>query len=137
MPRGDRTGPTGMGPMTGRGAGYCAGYGAPGFMNPNYGRGGMGYGARGRGRGWRHWYHATGLTAWQRGAAGLPAGGGFVPAPYGGEFPSGYGPGYSRDEELRMLREHVQGMEGGLEAARERLAELEKQAQGDEAEGDS
>ena len=23
MPRGDRTGPTGFGPMTGRGAGYC------------------------------------------------------------------------------------------------------------------
>ncbi|NLG67487.1 MAG: DUF5320 domain-containing protein, partial [Actinobacteria bacterium] len=25
MPRGDGTGPEGMGPMTGRGAGYCAG----------------------------------------------------------------------------------------------------------------
>lgn len=28
MPRGDRTGPMGMGPMTGRGAGYCGGFGA-------------------------------------------------------------------------------------------------------------
>ncbi|HEX2957156.1 MAG TPA: DUF5320 domain-containing protein [Chitinispirillaceae bacterium] len=28
MPRGDRTGP-----MTDRGAGFCAGYGTPGFMN--------------------------------------------------------------------------------------------------------
>ena len=26
MPGGDRTGPMGMGQMTGRGAGYCAGY---------------------------------------------------------------------------------------------------------------
>ncbi|MGI6097596.1 MAG: DUF5320 domain-containing protein, partial [Dethiobacteria bacterium] len=26
MPRGDGSGPAGMGPMTGRAAGYCAGY---------------------------------------------------------------------------------------------------------------
>jgi len=42
MPRGDQTGPAGMGPMTGRAAGYCAGYNAPGYMNP------YGGGARGR-----------------------------------------------------------------------------------------
>jgi len=34
MPFGDGTGPRGMGPMTGRGAGYCAGFGRPGFTNP-------------------------------------------------------------------------------------------------------
>jgi hypothetical protein len=134
MPRGDRTGPAGMGPMTGRGAGYCTGQGAPGFLNPNYGRGGMGYGARGRGRGWRHWYHATGLTGWQRGAGGVPVGWGFAP-PFGGELPPGYGPeygpGYSQEAELRFLHDQVKSMEGGLEAARERLAELEKEAQGD------
>lgn len=39
MPRGDRTGPDGMGPMTGRGMGFCAGFDTPGFMNPCYGRG--------------------------------------------------------------------------------------------------
>jgi hypothetical protein len=38
MPRGDRTGPAGMGPMTGRAAGYCTGSGTPGFMNPYGGR---------------------------------------------------------------------------------------------------
>ena len=38
MPRGDGTGPGGMGPMTGRGAGYCAGYSVPGYMNPYGGR---------------------------------------------------------------------------------------------------
>jgi len=38
MPRGDGTGPAGMGPMTGRAAGYCAGYGMPGYMNPIPGR---------------------------------------------------------------------------------------------------
>jgi len=54
MPRGDRTGPWGAGPMTGRAVGYCAGYSVPGFMNPigGYGRGwGRGAG-RGFGRGW-------------------------------------------------------------------------------------
>ena len=54
MPRGDRTGPSGSGPMTGRAAGYCAGYPVPGFMNPipRYGRGfGRGW-SRGYGGGW-------------------------------------------------------------------------------------
>jgi hypothetical protein len=47
MPRGDRTGPWGAGPMTGRGAGYCAGYSVPGYTNPvgGYGRG-WGFGQR-------------------------------------------------------------------------------------------
>ncbi len=34
MPWGDETGPMGQGPMTGRGAGYCAGYNTPGYANP-------------------------------------------------------------------------------------------------------
>ena len=58
MPRGDRTGPWGAGPMTGRGAGYCAGYSVPGYTNPvgGYGRGwGRGRG-RGFGRGWGRGY---------------------------------------------------------------------------------
>jgi hypothetical protein len=59
MPRGDRTGPSGLGPMTGRAAGYCAGYPVPGFMNPirGFGRGpGRGRG-RGGGRGFaRGWW---------------------------------------------------------------------------------
>jgi hypothetical protein len=50
MPRGDRTGPAGFGPMTGRGSGYCAGYSMPGFANP-YGRGWGRSGGRGWGRG--------------------------------------------------------------------------------------
>ena len=33
MPRGNGTGPAGMGPMTGRGAGYCAGFRIPGVLN--------------------------------------------------------------------------------------------------------
>ncbi len=38
MPRGDGTGPAGMGAMTGRAAGYCAGFGVPGYLNPYGGR---------------------------------------------------------------------------------------------------
>ncbi|MCD6542165.1 MAG: DUF5320 domain-containing protein [Thermoplasmata archaeon] len=58
MPWGDGTGPWGLGPMTGRGFGYCAGYPHPGFVVP-FPRGGRwfwwGRGFWGRGRGWR-WF---------------------------------------------------------------------------------
>jgi len=53
MPRGDRTGPRGLGKLTGRGAGYCAGNNIAGFeegrnFGHGYGRGfGHGYGNRG------------------------------------------------------------------------------------------
>ena len=53
MPFGDGTGPRGMGPMTGRGAGYCAGFGRPGFANPIPGRRWFGFGWR---RGFRYPY---------------------------------------------------------------------------------
>ena len=68
MPGGDRTGPIGYGPMTGRAAGFCAGYDRPGYANPGPGRGfGWGGGGRGRGgRGWRHRYYATGMPGWMR-----------------------------------------------------------------------
>lgn len=46
MPRGDGTGPMGMGSMTGRKAGTCAGNSMPGYANPK----GVGYGC-GRGFG--------------------------------------------------------------------------------------
>jgi len=46
MPRGNRMGPMGQGPMTGRGAGFCAGNG-----NGNGFGSGMGFGAGGSGSG--------------------------------------------------------------------------------------
>ena len=135
MPRGDRTGPAGMGPMTGRAAGYCAGYGMPGFMNPAYGRGAVGYGAWGRGRGRRNWYHATGLTGWQREALGWPAGRPMGPWPYAPAYGRAYGTpdgmpygGFTREQELGMLRDQVKDMEEGLKAAQERIAELKSQS---------
>lgn len=71
MPGGDGTGPMGGGSMSGRGAGFCAGFDVPGYANPVPGRGfwGRGFGRGGRcggGRGWRRWYYATGLPGWLR-----------------------------------------------------------------------
>lgn len=70
MPRGDKRGPEGAGPMTGRALGYCAGNNQPGFTvnsapqgagrgfrngagrGPGFGRGrGRGYGRAAVGRG--------------------------------------------------------------------------------------
>jgi hypothetical protein len=58
MPRGDRTGPVGMGPMTGRAAGFCAGFPSPGFMSHGGGRGFRGQCWQGAGRGWRNRFYA-------------------------------------------------------------------------------
>ncbi|MCF7974822.1 MAG: DUF5320 domain-containing protein [Phycisphaerae bacterium] len=63
MPGGDRTGPMGAGPMTGRGAGYCAGYGMPGYTGRGFGRG-LG-GGRGFGRGWHRGMGARFHAWWQ------------------------------------------------------------------------
>jgi len=124
MPAGDRTGPMGMGPMTGRGAGYCAGYGMPGYANPVYGRGfGQGWargwgGGRGRGYRWRHWYYATGLPGWLR----------FGYGPAWGPPPAAYGPYASPpDEELDVLRGQAQWLKDELEAISKRIEELERE----------
>jgi hypothetical protein len=68
MPRGDRSGPSGAGPRTGRGAGWCSGYDRPGYANlaPGFG---AGFGHRGGGRGWRNWFYATGIPGWARGGS--------------------------------------------------------------------
>jgi hypothetical protein len=75
MPRNDGTGPMGMGPMTGRGAGLCRGDAAQDYTNlPVYGcgfgrgrglgggRGFGGGGGLGGGRGFRRMYQAAGMT---------------------------------------------------------------------------
>ncbi len=51
MPGGNRTGPDGTGPMTGRAAGFCAGNDAPGSMNAS--KSGRGTNRRRRTRGGR------------------------------------------------------------------------------------
>ena len=63
MARGDGTGPAGMGPMTGRGAGYCAGYPIPGYMNPYGGRFAVGNNF-GYPEAWMGSQYATPYSAW-------------------------------------------------------------------------
>jgi len=121
MPAGDGTGPMGMGPMTGRGAGLCAGYGVPGYMNSIPGRGfGMGFGrgrggGRGGGRGWRNMFYATGLTGWQRAAAGWPMAGGVPP----------YAAAPTREQQLEALKGQAEYFDGALGDLRKRIEELE------------
>ena len=122
MPFGDRTGPMGMGPMTGRAAGYCAGYPVPGFMNPIPGRGfwGRGFWGWGRGwggRGWRHWYWATGLPGWARWGAYAPP---YAAAPVA---PAAYDPAQERE----FLQAQAEGLRQGLQAIEKRLQELQKE----------
>ena len=72
MPMGNGTGPSGMGPRTGRGAGFCNGYNMPGSYNRG-GRGcGNGFGRfNARGRGFGHGFgYAAGLQNSPADAAG-------------------------------------------------------------------
>lgn len=109
MPRGDRRGPEGFGPMTGRGYGYCAGYDAPGYAAPAPGRGmGRGMGRRrGRGYGW-------GPAAWAPGGRG--------PAPWAEP------PGYDPAQELDALRRQAAYFQQGLDQVKRRIDELENRA---------
>jgi len=125
MPGGDGTGPGGMGPMTGRAAGYCAGYPVPGFMNATGGRGFWGGGRGGWGR--RNWFYATGLPGWQRFGAGYPAYGGGA-APYGAPYGVPYGPAPTKEQELDMLKGQAEYFEDALDGIKKRITELEAKA---------
>ncbi len=125
MPAGDGTGPAGMGPMTGRGTGYCGGYGAPGYASPMPGRGfGMGRGrAGGRGGGWRwrNQYYATGMP----GGARL----GYAPA-WGPPPAAAYGP-YAAppppEQETEFLKTQAEWLKEQLDAISQRIAKLEQE----------
>jgi hypothetical protein len=109
-----------MGPMTGRGEGYCAGLAVPGFMNPMPGRGmgwgrGMGFGrgfGRGRGRGWRRAAWGYPATAYAP-AAAFP--------PYGA---AAYVPPVPREDELQALQTQADYFTSALEEIRKRIEEL-------------
>ena len=98
--------------MTGRAAGYCAGYGAPGLANTVPERGFFGRGGGG-GRGRRNWFYATGLTGWQRTEAGFPADGGSQPAVMG------------KEKELGMLKQQAEALQQQMEQLQDRLRQLE------------
>ncbi len=122
MPRGDRSGPMGMGPGSGRAAGFCAGYNTPGFLNRFFGGGfgrgagtGFGYGRgggnRGGGFGWRNMFWNTGLPGWMR---------------------SGSYSGQQREPDAGMekqfLENQVEVLKSQLDQMQKRLSELETAA---------
>lgn len=124
MPMGNRIGPMGQGPRTGRAAGYCAGFGGPGYLNRGPGfRGGRGFGRGGGGRGWRHWFHATGLTGWQRAQSGLAALGGPDPAA------SSVGGPADTDTEEQQLRRQLAMLQSELATVQQRVRQLETKAE--------
>jgi len=122
MPGGDRTGPLGMGPMTGRGVGYCAGYPVPGYANPFIRRGmGMARG-RGFGRGFNRWYSRPAPAAYYPHFWETP-----YAQPYTGY--AGYsGPGMlavDQEVELGSLKEQSEYLTETLDSIKKRIEELE------------
>ncbi len=109
--------------MTGRGAGYCAGYGVPGYANPVPGRGF--WGGRGGGRGWRNRVYATGLPGWARAGYAPAWGAGYAPAWGAGPYPAQPTPA----QEASVLKAQAENLRAALEGIEKRLQALEDDAQ--------
>ena len=111
--------------MTGRAAGFCAGYSAPGYANPVYSRGaGLGFGrglgrgfGRGPGRGWAAGAYGRGYPF------------------YGAPYPAPYVPAEIKPEqEEDMLKQQARALQDELDAVNQRIKEL-KPAEGSESGG--
>jgi hypothetical protein len=126
MPRGDGTGPGGMGPMTGRAAGFCAGYAAPGYASSWGGRG-MGYGF-GRGGGWGRGMGRGMGWGWRGYGAGYGAGYGYAPPVYPAAPMTGwYGPAsVDKETQLVALRNQADQLTEALSRIEEQVRALEE-----------
>ena len=112
MPRGDRTGPMGMGMRSGRGAGYCGGEDCPGYMTAGMGRGrGRGFRGAGPGRGSGAWYDRPGRGGWPRGRC------------YGIDTPPDDRP--DAEMEQRVLVRQAADLKTQLDAVRMRLEDID------------
>ena len=114
MPGFDRTGPRGMGPMTGGGRGLCN----PRGIRPEYL--GYGFGFRGASPAWPYI---------GRGRGGLPRC--WYPGMWGGAVPHAagavpYWPTPNREEELGLLKNQADVMKRDMEEIESRIRELEK-----------
>jgi len=97
MPGGNGTGPSGMGPMTGRARGFCTGNSAPGYTTAGGGRGARG---RGRGLGFRRGFSGGGFrNAWP------------IEAP-------------TADQELDGLKHQAEYLGGALESINKRIEQI-------------
>jgi hypothetical protein len=94
--------------MTGRGLGYCAGYDSPGYTK-GVPRGGAGYGrgmGYGHGRGWGRGFGRRSYPAYP------------VQAPVAT---------YSKEDELRLLKDQADQMKTDMETINKRIEELGKE----------
>jgi hypothetical protein len=109
MPGGDRTGPQGEGPRTGRGLGYCADNDQPGYASPQQGQG-FGFRRWGRGnRGSRGWRNRLNAGFWPgRGRGGIDI--------------------YSdaQDQDVGSLKAQMQELQNTLKEVQNRLDQFEK-----------
>lgn len=101
MPGRDRTGPQGIGPMSGWGTGYCAGNRAE---TGNFGGRGWQRGGAGGGHGRCKQFYATGQPGWMR---------------------SGWGNRPSPTQEAQALKDQAEALESELKLVMQRLDEVE------------
>jgi hypothetical protein len=106
MPGGDRTGPRGEGPQTGRGLGSCADNDQPGYATSQTGqRFGRGFRRGGRGRGGMSRFNV-----------------GFWPGRGRGSF---FAQPISQGQEVDSLKVQAEELQNALQGIQARLAELE------------
>ena len=112
MPRGDRTGPEGIGPRSGRGLGYCNGYETPGYMKARP------FGGRGLGRGFRRGF-----------SQGFGRGSGYrwrMYQPYDEYYQPPPTPSMNPEEDTTYLKQVIKDLEQELTSLKDRLQELGK-----------
>jgi len=111
MPQGDRTGPMGQGPRTGRTLGFCAGYDTPGYAK-GFGEGmGRGFGfGRGRGMGY---------------GRGSNFGSSFTGFFHG--FP--WSQSISKEDEIKLLKSQAESLKRTQKDIEKRMSELEKEGE--------
>lgn len=117
MAGGNGLGPANMGLMTGRKAGFCAGFNVPGYMNPVAG-GGFGFGfrrggGRGYGRGYGRCYFANQFAYYNQAPVNTFA------------YPQANPVQSNPDSEKVYLKNQAEYLQGELEAIKSRLNDLE------------
>jgi len=111
MPGGDRTGPSGLGPMTGRTAGYCAGNSDISYVDPPSARSnGFGYG-RYQGQYFRRGYRGRWAVPYADHENGSP------PSP-------DYDSTQSRQRELEFLECQAEYFKDKLQGIKQRIEKL-------------
>jgi len=111
LPGGDRTGPNGLGPRTGRGLGYCSGFDSPGYTR-GPGMGGYFGGGRGRGRGIR----------FSRGFRGF---GGYWPPSYNPFVPISV-PNVTPENQIDILKQEKEYLESEMNEINKAINDITK-----------